>query len=64
MVAFMEVYWRASRLVLGGGHGGDVGLGKVGSADLVGALVSVSRAGETRCPSPSASAGSLVSGHL
>ena len=45
MLVFMEVYLRASSLVLGGGHGGDVGLGKVGSADLVRTLVSVPRAG-------------------
>ena len=44
VVVFMEVYLRAS-LVLGGGHGGDVGLGKVGSADVVEALACVPRAG-------------------
>ena len=49
-MAFMEVYLRASRvvytsLVLGDGHGRNVGLGKVGSADEDKALVCVPRAG-------------------
>ena len=59
---------RASRvaytsLVLGGGHGRSVGLGKVGPADVDGALIVSLELVRTRWPSPSALAGALVSGH-